>query len=77
MFGKDETYDSELVGVVKSYQEHEDLLRVEFACTNKEVFTLRFPPAIKRAPLETLIRIWAKRVTDGSREQVCLHWEVL
>ena len=78
MFKKNgEAHDLELVGVVRAYQEHEDHLRIEFACTNKEVFLLRFPPAIKRAPLDHVIRVWAKRTTGPQKEQVCLHWEEL
>lgn len=75
MFDKEETYDLELVGVVNAYRETEDYLRIEFTCTNKEAFVLRFPPVLNRIPLGKLVRVWAKRVDDQSREQTCLHWE--
>lgn len=74
-------YDCELVGHVESYWRQNDFLGITFCCTNKEVFELRFPPALKRIPQNTLARVWVKRVPgkegEKKHEQVCLHWELL
>lgn len=76
-----QSYDMELVGTLESYWQDENCFWMTFRCTNKEVFDLRFPPALKRIPQDTLVRVWSKRVPgeEGARtrEQVCLHWEML
>ena len=71
----------ELVGRAEEIREVGDRLLVVFACCNHEVFELWLPPALKRIPPDTIVRLWSHRSEneDGSAgsELIIEHWEDL
>ena len=71
----------ELAGRIREIQETEETILIVFQCCNQEVFDLCMSPAIKRPPVDTLVRVWTKRAVkkDDPKEilEVIIRWEDL
>lgn len=71
----------ELIGKAKEYYDAEGVLRLIFHCTNKEELDLRVSGAVKRIPINTIVRAWTERPLDEQgiprKENVLVHWEDL
>lgn len=67
--------------VLGERKEEDGRLLVTFQCTNKETFGFFRAPSIAPIPLETLVRVWVRRIPDEigflTKQSACLHWEIL